>query len=98
MNNSEKSTVSKMIRIYCRSKHGQQISLCPDCLQLEDYAHRRLEHCLFGERKPACKNCTVHCYKLDYRKRIQEVMRFAGPRMLLLHPVDAVVHLWKTMK
>ncbi|MDR3000837.1 MAG: nitrous oxide-stimulated promoter family protein, partial [Fibromonadaceae bacterium] len=50
MNNQEKNTVSKMIKIYCRSIHKQQ-ALCADCVELENYAHRQLERCPFGESK-----------------------------------------------
>ncbi len=92
MNTSEKNTVSKMIRIYCRLKHKQQNLLCPDCRKLEDCAHGRLEHCPFGENKPVCKKCPVHCYKPEYREKIREVMQFAGPRMLFFHPADAFRH------
>ena len=28
------------------------------------------------------------------RQRMQEVMRYAGPRMLWHHPVTAIGHLW----
>jgi len=28
--------------------------------------------------KPKCKDCPVHCYKIEYRRRIKEVMRFSG--------------------
>jgi hypothetical protein len=24
------------------------------------------------------------------------VMRFSGPKMLFYHPIEAIVHLWKT--
>jgi len=95
MNDREKNTVSKMIRIYCRFKHGGRKSLCSDCRQLEDYAHKRLEHCQFGESKSSCEKCPVHCYKPEYREKIREVMRFAGPRMLFFHPVEAVRHLMR---
>ena len=94
MNTREKNTVSKMIRLYCRLKHGMHDSLCAECKQLETYAHGRLEHCPFGEIKPACQNCTVHCYKLDYREKIREVMRFSGQRMIFFHPIEAIRHLW----
>jgi len=95
MNAREKNTVSKMIRIYCRFKHGSRKSLCPDCKQLSDYTHKRLEYCPFGESKSSCEKCTVHCYKPEYREKIREVMRFAGPRMLFFHPVEAIRHWWK---
>ncbi|MDR2146790.1 MAG: nitrous oxide-stimulated promoter family protein [Tannerella sp.] len=96
MNNREKKTVSKMLRIYCRFKHGQRSALCPECRRLEDYAYRRLEHCKFGEDKMPCQECTVHCYKPEYREQIRVVMRYAGQRMLFFHPVDAIRHLWET--
>jgi hypothetical protein len=54
---------------------------------------RRLERCVFGDAKPACSNCVVHCYRADMRERVREVMRWSGPRMLLRHPVLAVRHL-----
>ena len=98
MNTYEKDTVSKMIRIYCRLKHKQKNSLCPDCRNLEDYAHNRLERCTFGENKPACEKCTVHCYKPQYREKIREVMRFAGLRMLFFYPADAFKHFLKTRR
>ena len=98
MNNSEKDTVSKMIRLYCRLKHQHKTELCTDCRQLEEYSRNRLEYCPFGEDKPACEKCSVHCYKPDYRKRIREVMRFSGPRMLFYHPVEAVKHFLKKKK
>jgi len=98
MNVREKNTVSKMIRIYCRLKHKRQNSLCPDCSRLEDYAHDRLERCPFGENKPVCKKCPVHCYKSEHREKIREVMRFAGFRMLFFYPVDALRHFLKTWR
>lgn len=98
MNAREKRTVSRMIHIYCRSKHGRQPMLCDDCRALETYAHQRLERCAFGEGKPACRQCPIHCYKPAYKEKIREVMRFAGPRMLFYHPIDALVHLWKEFR
>ena len=58
----EKKTVELMIRLYCRKKEKNTI-LCADCEELLRYAHARLDHCPFGEKKSACKECTVHCYK-----------------------------------
>ena len=95
MNAREKNTVSEMIRIYCRSKHGTRNGLCPECGEVEDYAHNRLEHCKFGEEKPTCEKCTVHCYKPGYRDKIREIMRFSGPRMIFRYPADAIRHLLK---
>jgi superfamily II helicase len=95
MNEDEKVVVHKMIRLYCRSKHHTASGLCDECLALDRYAMKRLDHCRFGEEKPTCGSCPIHCYKPDMRERIKKVMRFAGPRMLLFHPLDAFSHLYK---
>ena len=68
--------------------------LCPQCQELLTYAHQRLEHCKFGEDKPSCTCCPVHCYKPAMRQQIRQVMRYSGPRMLLHNPVLAIRHLW----
>jgi len=80
-----------MIRMYCHYHHGGR-ALCAECSELSGYARRRLERCVFGDAKPTCANCTVHCYKAEMRERVRAVMRWAGPRMLLRHPVIAFQH------
>jgi predicted amidophosphoribosyltransferase len=89
----EFKTIAAMLRIYCRDQHATRESLCADCQSLLDYARGRLEKCPFQETKPTCANCTVHCYKPGQRARVREVMRYAGPRMLLCHPLLAIRHL-----
>lgn len=87
----EKRTVAAMIHMYCAGHHG--VGLCADCAALRDYAARRIEHCVFGPDKPVCSRCPVHCYRPGMRDRIRQVMRYAGPRMLLRHPAMALGHL-----
>lgn len=82
-----------MMSIYCRDHHGTASTLCAECRDLLDYADCRLDRCPFGEEKTTCVNCSVHCYKPSMRDRVREVMRYAGPRMLLRHPVLAVRHM-----
>ena len=98
MNEGEKKVVRKMIAIYCRANHKPASGLCDECTTLNDYAMKRLENCPFGENKPTCETCSVHCYKSDMRLKIQKVMRFTGPRMLFLHPVDTIRHFYKEHK
>lgn len=93
----EKETVSLMIKIYCRAHHGGK-ELCPDCAALDAYARLRSDKCPFMETKTFCSNCKVHCYKADMREKIRAVMRYAGPRMLLHHPVMAIRHVIETKK
>ena len=90
----EKTTVRQMITIYCRRHHRpQQEGLCDVCRTLLAYAHRRLEHCPKSNDKTSCRKCEIHCYSATYREQIRLVMRYAGPRMLLLHPLAAIRHL-----
>jgi hypothetical protein len=89
----EQDTIGAMLRIYCRAQHGSSDDLCGSCEALRRYAERRLDNCPFAEQKPACNRCEVHCYGRARREQVREVMRFAGPRMLLRHPVLALRHL-----
>lgn len=89
----ERATITAMLRIWCRDQHGRRSGLCADCAGLLDYAHQRLDVCPFGEAKPACNHCQVHCYSALMRERVKAVMRYAGPRMLLRHPVLSLWHL-----
>ena len=86
----EKQTVERMVRLYCRKKEGNK-QLCPRCEELLGYARIRLSRCPFGENKSTCRQCSIHCYKPEMKERMREVMRYAGPRMLLYHPVAARV-------
>jgi hypothetical protein len=88
----EQRTVDAMVAIFCRDLHGSSPASCADCGGLGTYARERLVHCPFGAGKPTCANCAVHCYQRDMRERVRTVMRYAGPRMLLRHPVLTLLH------
>jgi hypothetical protein len=91
----ELKTIRAMVRIHCHDLHGTAGSdaLCGECAALLLYATRRLDRCVFGDDKPTCANCRVHCYSKTMRDRVREIMRYAGPRMLWRHPMLAVAHL-----
>ena len=89
----EECTVRAMIRLDCRAHHGPSGELCPECAALAEYARARLARCPFAEQKPTCANCPIHCYRPAERAAIRRVMRYAGPRMLLHHPLLAIGHL-----
>ena len=88
----ELRTVEAMLARYCRGVHGSRGPLCGYCCALLDYATTRLERCRFGSGKPVCAKCPVHCYQARMRDGIKQVMRYAGPRMLLRHPVLTIRH------
>lgn len=90
---SEKRVVSHMIGLYCKRKLkcGE---MPQEYKELEAYAHKRLDGCKFGDKKPACKRCPIHCYRPDMRQKIRDVMRWAGPRMLIYDPIAAIKHIF----
>ncbi len=89
----EKNTIGRMIKIYCRAKHGSKNNLCDDCKEMNSYAMKKLEKCPYKNEKPACNNCPVHCYNNNMRDKIRGVMQYSGPRMILHHPLLAVLHI-----
>lgn len=89
----ELRVIAQMVGLYCRSVHGTRQGLCAECAALLDYAAKRIEHCPLGDRKTSCRKCTIHCYRPDMRDHVRSVMRYAGPRMILHHPLAAIRHL-----
>ena len=97
----EKRTISQMVCMYCDGHHKQQQtevahcgeSICPECLELDAYAVLRTERCRQMHKKKNCEECLNHCYAPEMRRRIKEAMRYAGPRMIVKHPVAAVLHM-----
>lgn len=88
----EKLTIKRMITLY--ERHCPQASADPAHYQaLYDYALNRLERCIFGEAKPACRRCPVHCYQPAKREEMKSIMRWAGPGMLWRHPLLTIQHL-----
>lgn len=89
-------TMQAMMDIYCRGHAhvpAAGAALCKDCSDFLDYAARRLQKCPYGLAKPTCARCPIHCYKPEPRAFAREMMRFAGPRMMLRHPWLSLTHL-----
>ena len=92
----EYRTMECMVGIWCAHHHGEatrQEGACAECRDFLAYAARRLEKCPYGEAKPTCAKCPIHCYKRAQREQAREIMRFAGPRMTFRHPWLALMHL-----
>lgn len=88
--------VRHMIDIYCNAHHNVERgrkSRCESCSALIEYAGKRLQKCKFGDSKPVCKECPVHCYSLSMRENMKQVMRWSGPRMLYKKPLYAFIHM-----
>jgi hypothetical protein len=92
----EYRTMACMVEIWCAHHHGSTAGaagVCVACRNFLDYAARRLEKCPYGEAKPTCAKCPIHCYKRAQREQAREIMRYAGPRMTLRHPWLSLMHL-----
>lgn len=88
----EEASLKRMIQLYCKAKHNPETILCKDCSELLVYAKMKSHDCPFEDNKPACSICPVHCYQKKKRDKIKQVMRYAGPRMIYVHPLMAIDH------
>jgi len=91
-------TVEKMIRLYCKHDHKIGVDGCKECGDLLEYARKHTLNCKFGDQKPVCSNCLVHCYKPEKREKIKMVMRFSGPRMIWTYPNLAIQYIYDKKK
>ena len=91
----EKQTINLMINLYCKKKHKQKNGLCEGCQELLDYAHKRLDFCKYGNEKSFCSKCPIHCYKMDMRAKVKDVMRFSGPRLIIYSTIQFIKHIFE---
>lgn len=99
MQDNDLKTVRFMIELYCRGKHKtKRGELCNECRELWEYVQLRRSKCPFGDNKPFCSNCKIHCYKSEMRERIKAVMRYSGPRMMFYNPKIAWAHVFETLR
>lgn len=95
----EKMTMKTMVGIYCRGHHHtRRGQLCPECESLLAYANARTDKCPMMATKTFCSACKIHCYSAAMQERIRQVMRYAGPRMLFVHPGMALRHVKITLQ
>lgn len=88
----EFKTIKAMVAIYCKTFHNRAAE-CSECRDFLIYVNERLDRCPYGQNKPTCNKCPIHCYKPQQREQAKVIMRYAGPRMLIHHPILAIKHL-----
>jgi hypothetical protein len=89
----EADIVQKMIKMYCKAHHNAEGHLCIQCDALSVYSEKRALSCMYGDIKPVCKECPVHCYTPQKREQIKQVMTWAGPKMIFRNPLFAITHI-----
>ncbi|MEG2851034.1 MAG: nitrous oxide-stimulated promoter family protein [Raoultibacter sp.] len=98
----EKRTISQMVALYCVGHHDRAVRnqkahcgepVCASCARVDAYVVERTERCRKMEVKTSCAACENHCYRPEMQAEIRSIMRYAGPRMLLRHPIAAIRHM-----
>jgi Nitrous oxide-stimulated promoter len=102
---SDLKVLVRFIGIYCNARHGEgfrevvklpfclgkPVLLCPECSSLVGYSIHKRRLCPL-DPKPSCRKCPIHCYNLESRARIREIMAFSGRRMILRGRLDYIWH------
>lgn len=93
----ENTTLRLMAEIYCKGHHADadraENGLCPTCEEVVSYAEARTAACPLGERKTTCGRCSIHCYRPAMREAVRDIMGYAGPRMVIRHPIRTLRHM-----
>jgi hypothetical protein len=91
----QEKLVKEMILLYCNKNHNTKNELCESCSELFGYVQKRLKYCPYGDKKPVCFNCKIHCYRKEYKDRIKDVMKFSGPKIMFHNPIAGIKYLFK---
>lgn len=94
-------TVSQMIAMNCKGQgHADRTrvahcgaAICAACAELDAYAMLRTQRCRSMEENVTCEECGNRCYAHEQRELIRQAMRYAGPRMIFVHPLAAIRHI-----
>ena len=47
------------------------------------HAETKLDRCVYGQEKPACKDCPIHCYKPDKESKLEVLCDIQALRCFL---------------
>jgi hypothetical protein len=95
----EKLTIRSMIQIYCHGRRHATSGICSECEKLLHYATGRIDSCPYqSSGKPACGLCKTNCFSSEMYGRFQTIMRYAGPRMMMRHPILSMAHFFDAVR
>lgn len=95
----EQRTIRHMIEIYCRrQRHQTTAGLCASCAAMLRYAEERIASCPVAGAKPACGLCRSNCFSTKMHYEFAQIMRYAGPRMLVRHPLLTMAHVFDAVR
>jgi hypothetical protein len=88
-----------MIAIYCRHQRHSATDICADCGAILRYANEHIDVCPYNDTtKPVCGLCLSNCFTPDMHLMFVQIMRYAGPRMLVCHPILTMAHFWDAVR
>ena len=94
----EAVAIGYMIGIFCTARHKPVDKLCEECRQVLEHVKQAVDLCPYKEDKPVCGKCATNCYNPAIKQTLQLIMRYAGPRMMVHHPVLALRHCLDAMR
>lgn len=95
----EKLTIRTMIQIYCRGHRHSPSGICSECGRLLRYALDQIDRCPYDRsRKPACGLCRTNCFSAEMHNGFHTIMRYAGPRMMMRHPILSMAHFFDAVR
>lgn len=97
--------IGKFVEVYCSGKHGAverspftlpenlgERKICSKCAEFMEYAVTKRLKCPLEAEKPSCKHCRIHCYGVNQRKKVREIMGYSGRRLMMRGRLDYVWH------
>lgn len=93
----EKKIIKLMIEIYSKGHDKKILEQNNEMLELLNYAWQRLDKCPFKDEKKFCSKCSIHCYQPEMRKKVKEVMKYSGPRLVFKHPILLIKHVFQSV-
>jgi hypothetical protein len=95
----EERTIRLMVSLYCRGHRHSKSGICGECGELSGYLAERFALCPYrAGGKPACGLCRSNCFSGEMHRRFRAIMRYAGPRMLVRHPLLTLAHLLDALR
>lgn len=96
----EAQTLRAMVGLYCGENTARRegpANAVPPAKRFSPMRSSAWPPVPTGPRSPVCAKCRIHCYRAGEKAFAREVMRHAGPRLLLAHPVLSLRHLVKSL-
>ena len=93
-------TLQAMGSIYCKAHHADApkdaAGMCEQCAETIRFTHERAAACPY-DHEGNCKDCAIKCNRGDQQRRIQSIMKYSAPRMLVRHPLMTLEYALKKL-